>query len=66
MTFKEILILIIVSLSSLFLLGFSIHMLIGGLVSESTELWAIVIASAIGTVIIGFLIADIFRQRRRR
>ncbi|MCG6968540.1 MAG: hypothetical protein LJE85_02125 [Gammaproteobacteria bacterium] len=66
MTFKEILILIIVSLSSLFLLGFSIHMLIGGLVSESTELWAIVIACAIGTVIIGFLIADIFRQRRRR
>jgi len=63
---KEIIILAVVSVSSLFILGYSIHMFIGGMVSESTERWSIVIACALGAIIIGFLVADIFRQRRRR
>ena len=66
MSLKEIAILIIVSFSSLFILGYSVHMFIGGLVSESTERWAIGIACTIGLIIIGFLIADILRQRRQR
>jgi Mn2+/Fe2+ NRAMP family transporter len=66
MPLKEIIILIIVSCSSLFILGYSIHMFIGGLVSASTEFWAIVIACILGAIIIAFLILDIFRQRRRR
>jgi Mn2+/Fe2+ NRAMP family transporter len=63
---KEIAILIIVSVSSLVILGYSIHMFVGGLVNESTERWAIGIACTIGLIIIGFLIADILRQRRQR
>ena len=66
MSLKEIAILMIVSFSSLFVLGYSVHMFIGGLVSESTERWAIGIACTIGLAIIGFLIADILRQRRQR
>jgi Mn2+/Fe2+ NRAMP family transporter len=66
MSLKEIIILIVVSLSSLVILGYSIHMFIGGLVSESTERWSIVIACTLGAIIIGFLTVDIFRQRRRR
>ena len=66
MPLKEIIILIIVSSSSLFILGYSIHMFIGGLVSPSTERWAIAIACTIGAVVVGFLIVDIFRQRRQR
>jgi hypothetical protein len=63
---KEIVILTIVCSSSLFILGYSIHMFIGGLVNESTERWAIGIACTIGLIIIGFLVADILRQRRQR
>jgi Mn2+/Fe2+ NRAMP family transporter len=63
---KEIAILIIVSVSSLVILGYSIHMFVGGLVNESTERWAIGIACTIGLIIIGFLIADSLRQRRPR
>ncbi len=66
MSLKEIVILVIVSFSSLVILGYSIHMFIGGLVNESTERWAIGIACTIGLIIIGFLTADILRQRRRR
>ncbi|WP_455212696.1 hypothetical protein [Kaarinaea lacus] len=66
MSFKEITILIIVSFSSLFILGYSIHMFIGGLVSESTERWAIGIACGLGVIVIGFIFIDIVRQRRQR
>ena len=66
MSYKEIVILIIVSVSSLFILGYSVHMFIGGLVSESTERWAIGIASGLGAIVIGFIIVDIIRQRRQR
>ena len=66
MSLKEIAILIIVSVSSLVILGYSIHMFVGGLVNESTERWAIGIACTIGLIIICFLIADILRQRRQR
>jgi Mn2+/Fe2+ NRAMP family transporter len=66
MTSKEIIILVIVSFSSLFVLGYSVHMFIGGLVSDSTERWAIGIACTIGVVVIGFITFDIMRHRRRR
>ena len=66
MSLKEIAILIIVSFSSLFILGYSIHMFIGGLVSESTERWAIAGACGLGVIVIGFLTVDIIRQRRQR
>jgi hypothetical protein len=41
-------------------------MFIGGLVSESTERWAIIITCSIGAIVIGLLIADIIKQRRQR
>ena len=66
MPFKELAVLIIVSLSSLFILAYSIHMLIGGLVSESTERWTIIIGCSLGVVVIVFIIIDVFRQRRQR
>lgn len=63
---REVIILIGVSLSSLFILGYSIHMFIGGLVSEQTEIIAISIACTIGLLIIAAMGMDIIRQRRRR
>ena len=63
---REIVILIIVAISSLFILGYSIHMFIGGLVSPQTEKISIIVAVAIGFVILLFLGLDIIRQRRKR
>lgn len=62
---KEILILIIVAVSSLFILAYSVHMFIGGLVTETTETWAITGAVIVGVCILAFLGWDIVKQRRR-
>ena len=63
---REIIILIIVAASSLFLLGYSIHMLIGGLVSAETEKTTIIIALIIGACVLAFLGYDIFNTRRKQ
>lgn len=63
---REIVILIVVAVSSLFILGYSIHMFIGGLVSPETEKTSIIVAVAIGAVILLFLGLDIIKQRRKR
>lgn len=63
---KETIILIIVAVSSLFILGYTVHMFIGGLVSKSTEQWAIIIAISIGIIVLSLLGLDIIKQRRRR
>ena len=63
---KEIIILIFVAISSLFILGYSVHMFIGGLVSPETEKMSIVIACSIGAIILMFLGLDIIKQRRKR
>ena len=61
---KEVAILLTVAASSIFLLGYSIHMLIGDLVSQSTEQWIIGIACLIGVAIIAAMAWDIMKQRR--
>ena len=63
---KEIAILLTVAASSIFILGYSIHMLIGDLVSQETEKWIITAACTIGVVIILFMAWDIMKQRRLR
>ena len=63
---REALLLILVAGSSIFILGYSIHMLIGGLVDKTTELWIIGAACLAGTAVIAFMGWDILRQRRRR
>ncbi len=63
---KEIAILLTVAASSIFILGYSIHMLIGDLVSQETEKWIIAAACTIGVVIILFMAWDIMKQRRLR
>jgi hypothetical protein len=63
---KEIIILLLIASSSLFILGYSVHMLIGGLVSETTENWVIAGTCAIGVVVLIFMGLDIIKQRRLR
>ena len=63
---KEIVIMIIVAVSSLFILAYSVHMFIGGLVSPQTEKISIIAALIIGVAILLFLGFDIIKQRRKR
>ncbi len=65
-TMKEIILLMLVAISSIFILGYSLHMLIGGLVSAETEQWIITTACVIGTIIVAFMGWDIVQQRRMR
>lgn len=62
---KEIIILLTVAASSLFILGYSIHMLIGDLVDKEIEQWIIAGACTIGLIIIIFMALDILKQRRQ-
>ncbi len=62
---KEIAIFALVSLSSIFILGYSVHMFIGGLVSKNTEIFIITIACIIGLLIISYMAWDIFKMRTR-
>jgi len=63
---KEIAILLTIAASSIFILGYSIHMLIGGLVDPETEKWIIAAVCAIGVAIVLFMAWDIMKQRRLR
>lgn len=62
---REYLILIVIAISSLFILGYSVHMFIGGLVSAQTERLIISIVCSIGAIVLVFLGLDIVRHRRR-
>jgi threonine/homoserine/homoserine lactone efflux protein len=63
---KEAAILVLVAGSSIFILGYSVHMLIGGLVDKSTEQWIILGTCSVGVAILTFMGWDILRQRRSR
>lgn len=60
---KEIVLYAIAGISSLFVLGYSVHMFVGGLVSPEAETTIIVIACSIGTLVIGLMAWDVIRRR---
>lgn len=62
---KEAVVYGIVAISSLVLLGYTVHMFIGGIVSERTETVVMVVAIFFGTVAIGIMAWDVIRRRRR-
>lgn len=61
---KEVIVYGIVAVSSLVLLGYTVHMFIGGIVSERTENIAMAVVVVIGAVAIGFMAWDVIRRRR--
>lgn len=62
---REIAIYGVAAVGSLFILGYSIHMFVGGLVSLETEKALIVAACTLGAVTIGIMAWDIIKRRRR-
>ena len=61
---KEIVIYTIVGLSALFILGYSVHMLVGGIVAAETERRLIVGACLIGLAVMAAMVWDVLRRRR--
>lgn len=49
--------------ASLFILGYAVHMFIGGLVSRSTEIITIAVAVLIGASAITWMTWDVLRRR---
>jgi len=49
--------------ASLFILGYVVHMFIGGLVSRPTEIIVIAVAVLIGAAVIGWMAWDVLRRR---
>jgi membrane protein YqaA with SNARE-associated domain len=66
MRMKELILYLIAAVSSLVVLGYSVHMFVTGLVSAETERWLIIGACAVGSVVIGFMAWDVVRRRARR
>jgi len=60
---KEIIIYGISGCASLFILGYSVHIMVGALVSERTELIAIVLVVLTGMAAMGWMVRDVIRQR---
>lgn len=50
--------------TSLFILGYAVHMMIGGLVSRQMEIVTIAGVTAAGIISIGFMAWDVIRRRR--
>ena len=62
---KEIIIYSIAAIASLSILAYSIHMFIGGLVSEELEKMIMIGTTLIGAAVIGFMARDVIRARRK-
>jgi len=60
---KELIIYSIAAISSLFVLGYSVHMFVGGLVSEETETWLIAATCLVGVAVIAYMYWDVIRRR---
>lgn len=61
---KEIFIYSVIALSSLFGLGFAVHMLVGGMVSPETEYSLISITCLTGVAAIAYMVWDVIQHRK--
>lgn len=61
---KEIFIFAVAGAGSLVILGYSVHMFVGGLVEPETERLLIGLACAIGAAAIGYMAWDVIKRRR--
>lgn len=63
---KEIIIYAIAAFSSITILGYTVHMFIGGLVSKQTETWAIIATCTVGAGVIALLAWDVVKHRSKQ
>lgn len=63
---KEVVFYLLAAATALVVLGYSVHMFVGGLVSPVTERWLIAAACVAGLAVVSFMAWDVVRRRRRR
>lgn len=63
---QEAFIYLVVAVSSLFIMGFVMHMLVGGLVSPETEYILIALICLADLAAIGYMAWDVIQRRRGR
>jgi uncharacterized YccA/Bax inhibitor family protein len=61
---QEALIYAAVGLSALFIMGYAVHMILGGLISETAEYGIIAGVCCIGAAAMGYMAWDVIRRRR--
>lgn len=62
---KEIVLYAIAAVSSIVVLGYTVHMFVGGLVTPETETLLITIACIVGVIVISVMAWDVIRRRRK-
>jgi len=63
---QEIFVYAVIAISSLFILGYSVHMLVGGLVSADTEYLLIELVCLADLAVIGYMAWDVIQRRSGR
>ena len=60
----EILIYLTVAISSLLVMGYTVHMFVGGLVSQETEYFLIAVTCLSVACVIGYMAWDVIQRRK--
>lgn len=63
---QEILVYLIVAISSMFIMGYATHMLVGGLINPETEYLLITLVCIADMIVIGFMAWDVIQRRSGR
>ncbi len=61
---KEAPVYLVVAVSSLFIMCFFVHAMVGGLVSEQTEYLLYAVVCAIDLTVMGFMARDVIKRRK--
>ncbi|HEY5993247.1 MAG TPA: hypothetical protein VIU46_01475 [Gallionellaceae bacterium] len=61
---KELPVYLVVAISSLFIMCFFVHAMVGGLVSQETEYMLYVVICAIDLIVMGFMARDVIKRRK--
>ena len=65
MSMKEVIFYLIAAATSLIVLGYTVHMFVGGLVSDRSEYTIMAVAAGLWACVIGALAWDVIRRRTR-
>jgi membrane protein DedA with SNARE-associated domain len=63
---SEILIYLVIAIGSLLMMSYTVHMFVGGLVSQETEYFLIAAACVVVACVIGYMTWDVIQKRKGR
>ncbi|HQT81065.1 MAG: hypothetical protein B7Z60_03145 [Ferrovum sp. 37-45-19] len=66
MDVKEIIVYMVVGCSSLFLSAYTVHMVVGGLVSEHTEYLLMAVMCTLVGAALTYMVWDVYQRRKKK